>query len=74
MSHPSDPTARTLLQVPAVVAGPTEPPHTPMKLQLLAGLVLAPAFVASCANTTETHDAATSAATPKVVFNVEGMT
>jgi len=48
-----------------------------MQKQLLIGLLLVPAFAASCANNAETRNAANSAAVPtapKVVLDIEGMT
>ncbi len=48
-----------------------------MRNQLLIGLLLVPAFAASCANTDETRTATESAAqpnAPKVVFELPGMT
>jgi hypothetical protein len=54
-----------------------EPPTQTMQKLLMIGLLLAPVFVASCANNPEAHDATSSAAVPtapKVVFDVEGMT
>ena len=54
-----------------------DPTQQTMKLQILIGLLLVPAFAASCANTDETRTATESAAqpnAPKVVFELPGMT
>ena len=56
---------------------PNEPPTQTMQTQLLIGLLLAPVFVASCANKPEARNAPSSTAVPnapKVVFEIEGMT